>query len=111
MMYRKRLLSRISTGMSFEYARTAGNSLYRLAGEDGKRNSGSVSPSGALQPWDDDANTKTVFDCGFLPPSGVFSMPGQSRAVRHRFVLSLNNDLRTRCLIMDSVASSGCIVG
>ena len=94
------------TGMSFEYARTAGNSLYRLAGEDGKRNSGSVSPSGALQPWDDDANTKTVFDCGFLPPSGVFSMPGTIPGGRHRFVLTLQNDLRTRCIIMESVRAA-----
>ena len=33
------------TGMSYEYARTAGNSLYRLAGVDGQRNSESVAPS------------------------------------------------------------------
>ena len=94
------------TGMSYEYARTAGNSLYRLAGKDGKRNSESANPGGALQPWDTSANTKTVFDCGFLPPSGVFSMPGTIPGGRHRFVLSLNNDLRTRCLIMDSTRSA-----
>ena len=44
------------TGMSYEYARTAGNSLYRLAGVDGQRNSESVAPGGALQPWDGSAN-------------------------------------------------------
>jgi hypothetical protein len=93
------------TGMSYEYARTAGNSLYRLAGKDGKRNSESANPGGALQPWDTSANTKTVFDCGFLAPSGVFSMPGTIPGGRHRFVLTLNNDLRTRCLIMDSARS------
>ena len=82
------------TGMSYEYARTAGNSLYRLAGADGKRNSESVAPGGALQPWNTSGNTKTVFDCGFLPPSGVFSMPGTIPGGRHRFVLTLNNDLR-----------------
>ena len=38
------------TGMSFEYARTAGNSLYRLAGEDCRRNSESEAPDKALQP-------------------------------------------------------------
>ena len=75
--------------MSYEYARTAGNSLYRLAGADGKRNSESVAPGGALQPWNTSSNTKTVFDCGFLPPSGVFSMPGTIPGGRHRFVLTL----------------------
>ena len=49
------------TGMSYEYARTAGNSLYRLAGEDGKRNSGSVSPGGALQPWSVQATPEPSF--------------------------------------------------
>ena len=48
------------TGMSFEYARTAGNSLYRLAGEAGRRNSESDAPDGALKPWDVSDNTKTV---------------------------------------------------
>jgi hypothetical protein len=94
------------TGMSFEYARTAGNSLYRLAGADGKRNSESVAPGGALQPWNKSGNTTTVFDCGFLPPSGVFSMPGSLPGGRHRFVITLQNDLRTRCLIMDSVRAA-----
>ena len=93
------------TGMSYEYARTAGNSLYRLAGEDGKRNSDSTAPGGVLQPWDGSSNTKTVLDCGFLPPFGVFSMPGTIPGGRHRFVLALNNDLRTRCMIMDSARS------
>ena len=64
------------TGMSYEYARSGGNSLYRLAGADGKRNSESKPPGGALQPWDGSSNTKTVFDCALLPPSGIFSMPG-----------------------------------
>ena len=94
------------TGMSYEYARTAGNSLYRLAGEDGKRNSGSVSPGGALQPWDGTNNTRTVFCCALLPPSGLFSMPGSLPGGRHRFVLTLNNDLRTRCMIMDASRSA-----
>ena len=94
------------TGMSYEYARTAGNSLYCLAGEDGKRNSESTPPGGALQPWGDDANTKTVFDCAFLPPPGVFTMPGSLPGGRHRFVITLQNDLRTRCLIMDSVRAA-----
>ena len=94
------------TGMSYEYARTAGNSLYRLAGADGKRNSESIAPGGALQPWNKSGNTKTVFDCGFLPPSGVFSMPGSLPGGRHRFVLTLNNDLRKRCIIMDSTRAA-----
>ena len=94
------------TGMSYEYARTAGNSLYRLAGADGKRNSESVAPGGALQPWNKSGNTKTVFDCGFLAPSGVFSMPGTIPGGRHRFVLTLNNDLRKRCVIMDSTRAA-----
>jgi len=94
------------TGMSYEYARTAGNSLYRLAGADGKRNSESIAPGGALQPWNKSSNTKTVFDCGFLPPSGVFSMPGTIPGGRHRFVLTLNNDLRKRCVIMDSARAA-----
>ena len=64
------------TGMSYEYARTAGNSLYRLAGEDGKRNSESTPPGGALQPWNGSGNAKTVFDCALLLPPGLFSMPG-----------------------------------
>ena len=93
------------TGMSYEYARTAGNSLYRLAGEDGLRNSGSTAPDGALQPWNGSSNTKTVSDCAFLPPSGLFSMPGMILGGRHRFVLTLNNDLRTRCMIMDTARS------
>jgi len=93
------------TGMSYEYARTAGNSLYRLAGKDGLRNSESADPGGALQPWNGgngSTNTKTTFDCGFLPPSGVFSMPGTIPGGRHRFVLTLNNDLRTKAMIMDT---------
>lgn len=94
------------TGMSYEYARTAGNSLFRLAGKDGMRNTVDDSPDGPLQPWRNSSNTKTVFDCGFLPPSGVFSMPGTIPGGRHRFVLTLNNDLRTRCLIMDATRSA-----
>ena len=105
-MCRKRRAFLNRTGMSYEYARTASNSLYRLAGADGKRNSESVAPGGALQPWNTSSNTKTVFDCGFLPPSGVFSMPGTIPGGRHRFVLSLNNDLRKRCIIMDSTRAA-----
>jgi len=93
------------TGMPYEYARTAGNSLYRLAGEDGKRNSESTAPGGALQPWDKSGNTKTVFDCVLLPPSGIFSIPGTLPGGRHRFVLTLNNDLRARYMIMDAARS------
>ena len=94
------------TGVSYEYACTAGNSLYRLAGADGKRNSESTAPGGALQPWNTSGNTKTVYDCGFLPPPGVFSMPGTIPGGRHRFVLPLNNDLRKRCMLMDSARSA-----
>lgn len=94
------------TAMSYEYARTAGNSLYRLAGADGKRNSESIAPGGALQPWNTSGNTKSVFDCALLPPSGLFSMPGTIPGGRHRFVLTLNNDLRKRCIIMDSTRSA-----
>ena len=90
------------TRMSYEYARTAGNSLYCLAGKDGLRNSESADPGGPLQPWNGSSNTKTVFDCGFLPPSGVFSMPGTIPDGRHRFVLTLNDDLRKRCMLMDA---------
>lgn len=94
------------TGMSYEYARTAGNSLYRLAGQNGLRNSESAGPGGPLQPWNASSNARTVFDCGFLPPSGVFSMPGTIPGGRHRFVLTLNNDLRTKCLVMDATRSA-----
>ena len=94
------------TGVSYEYACTAGNSLYRLAGADGKRNSESKAPGGALQPWNTSGNTKAAFDCGFLPPPGAFSMPGTIPGGRHRFVLSLNNDLRKRCMIMDPARSA-----
>jgi len=93
------------TGMSYEYARSGGNSLYRLAGADGKRNSESKPPGGALQPWNGSSNTKTVFDCALLPPSGIFSMPGTLPGGRHRFVITLNNDLRKRCMVMDNARS------
>jgi len=85
------------TGMSYEYARSAGHSLYRLAGENGTRNTISSSPGGAIQPW---GNDRTVFDCAFLPCSGIFAMPGSIPGGRHRFVLTLNSDLPNRCLTM-----------
>ena len=90
------------TGMSFEYARTAGNSLFRLAGDDGKRNSVSAAPGGALRPWDG----RTVLDCGFQPCSGLFSMPGTIPGGRHRFMLTLNGDLARRCLVTDATRAA-----
>ena len=90
------------TGMPYEYARTAGNSLFRLAGKDGLRNSESAGPGGPLQPWNGSSNSKTVFDCCLQPPTGVFTMPGTIPGGRHRFVLSLHNNLPIRCLVMDT---------
>ena len=62
-----------------------------------RRARGAEQQGGSLQPWNGSSNTKTVFDYGFLPPSGVFSIPGTIPSGRHRFVLTLNNDLRKRC--------------
>ena len=64
-----------------------------------------MSPGGALQPWNGSANNKAVFDCALLPPPGLFSMPGTLPGGRHRFVVILNNDLRVRCMIMDTSRS------
>ena len=80
--------------------------MYHLAGKDGLRNSESADPGGSLQPWSGSSNTKTVLDCDFLPLSGVFSMPGTIPGGRHRFVLTLNNDLRKRCIVMDSARAA-----
>ena len=49
------------TGMSYEYARSAGNSLYRLAGADGTRNTIGSAPGGALQPW---GNGRAILTAG-----------------------------------------------
>ena len=54
--------------MSYEYARSAGNSLYRLPGANGARNNAVSSsvPGGAIQAL---GNDRTVFDCAFISPS------------------------------------------
>ena len=67
------------TGVSYEYARSAGNSLYRLPGANGARNTVSSSvPGGAIQAL---GNDRTVFDCAFISPSGVSRCRARFRVV------------------------------
>ena len=85
------------TSLSYEYLRSGGGAMHRLVGANGSRNTAESQPGFALQPWN---GGTTVFDCAFVPPSGFFSMAGGLPGGRHRFVMTLNSNIRDRVLMM-----------
>ena len=84
------------TSLSHEYKMSSAASM-RLVGDYGKRNATSVMPGGPLQPWN--GTTKTI-DCAFVSPSGFMNLAGSVPGGRHRFVITLNNNLKERVLQM-----------